>query len=151
MSRWWEVGGSGGGFVVQVGPESTYLMLPGVVWSMGGVGFWGRATQGYGCRPGTGRQALRAIPVGTNVVRSRLYDFHRLHITIKAADDYYMLLCTYVLCFCWFGGDRLSYIPYIRFIGVMLCQFRLREGREVFNTLFLAGRRQALPRGAVIT
>ena len=117
----------------------------------GGVGFWGRATQGYGCRPGTGRQALRAIPVGTNVVRSRLYDFHRLHITIKAADDYYMLLCTYVLCFCWFGGDRLSYIPYIRFIGVMLCQFRLREGREVFNTLFLAGRRQALPRGAVIT
>ena len=30
------VGGSGGGFVVQVGPESTYLMLPGVVWSMGG-------------------------------------------------------------------------------------------------------------------
>ena len=96
------------------------------------------------------RQAHRAIPVGTNVVRSRLYDFHRLHITIKAADDYYMLLCTYVLCFCWFGGDRLSYIPYIRFIGVMLCQFRLREGREVFNTLFLAGRLQALPRGAVI-
>ena len=30
------VGGSGGGFVVQVGPESTYLMLPGVVWSKGG-------------------------------------------------------------------------------------------------------------------
>ena len=68
-----------------------------------------------------------------------------------AADDYYMLLCTYVLCLCSFGGDRLSYIPYIRFIGVMLCQFRLREGREVFNTLFLVGRLQALPRGAVIT
>ena len=151
MSRWWEVGGSGGGFVVQVGPESTYLMLPGVVWSMGGWASGGGRLRAMGADRARRRQALRAIPVGTNVVRSRLYDFHRLHITIKAADDYYMLLCTYVLCFCWFGGDRLSYIPYIRFIGVMLCQFRLREGREVFNTLFLAGRRQALPRGAVIT
>ena len=56
-----------------------------------------------------------------------------------AADDYYMLICTYMFCFCWFGGDRLSYIPYIRFSGVMLCQFRLRKGREVFNTLFWLG------------
>ena len=63
-----------------------------------------------------------------------------------AADDYYMLLCTYVLCLCSFGGDRLSYIPYICFIGIMVCQFRLRGGAGGFQyTIFgLGGDRLSL-------
>ena len=79
------VGGSGGGFVVHVGPESTYLMFPGVVWSRGGgllvgrgfcgargVGLWWGRLRALGDDRARRQETLRALPVGTYVVRSRL-------------------------------------------------------------------------------